>query len=153
MTFTKVKLLVSYSILQLVIIFGILAPVIAIIFPQYVSATLNNQTLEEIVKQKDVPDIIPQIDTSSRPEYMFLEFFPDTNTMYVSEPDSEAISIISTENNTKIKEIRVEGSPTTIESVDLTLNSTKGEEELDTIFVASPRQIIFLSYQWKTIRK
>jgi hypothetical protein len=100
-----------------------------------VEQSLHNQTLEEIVRQKDVPVIIPQVDTNSRPEYM--ELFPDTNSMYVSEPDSKAISIISTKNHTKIKDIRVEGSPTIIESVDLPLNNTKGEEYLNTIFVTS----------------
>ena len=95
--------------------FGISVLIFTLIFPHNVFAqTLHNQTLEEITKQKVVLDSIPQMDIGSRPGYMDIDV--DAGRIYVSRPDSNTISIISTENNTKIKDIEVGESPDVIKT-------------------------------------
>lgn len=71
--------------------------------------TLHNQTLGEIVNQINPTDT-PGIAVGTSPNYIAINSFPP-GTLYVANSDSNTISVISTENNTKVKDIPVGGSP------------------------------------------
>jgi YVTN family beta-propeller protein len=71
--------------------------------------TLHNQTLGEIVSQINPTDT-PGIAVGTSPKYIAINSFLP-GTLYVANSDSNSISVISTENNTKIKDIPVGENP------------------------------------------
>jgi YVTN family beta-propeller protein len=109
---------------------GIVVFVSVIILPYDISAqTLHNQTLEEIVKPKDTLEDNPQIDVGDGPQN--IEINPEnrdkstgliTSIIYVANFWSNTISVISGDNNNKIKDIPVRNSPSDI-AIDYNTNT------------------------------
>jgi YVTN family beta-propeller protein len=98
--------------------------------PYDISAqTLHNQTLEEIVKPKDTLEDNPQIDVGDGPQN--IEINPEnrdkstgliTSIIYVANFWSNTVSVISGDNNNKIKDIPVRNSPSDI-AIDYNTNT------------------------------
>jgi YVTN family beta-propeller protein len=109
---------------------GIVVFVSVIILPYDISAqTLHNQTLEEIVKPKDTLEDNPQIDVGDGPQN--IEINPEnrdkstgliTSIIYVANFWSNTVSVISGDNNNKIKDIPVRNSPSDI-AIDYNTNT------------------------------
>ena len=105
-----VKISVIHSVLLSAVIFGVLIAIFTMVFPRNIIAqTLHDQSLGEIIKQ-EVPKSIPQIDTDIEAGEMEI----NGDRLYVSNSEPGTISVISTENNTKIKDIEVGGFPSVI---------------------------------------
>jgi len=97
------------------IILGIMVLALVDILSNNVFATsLHDQTLYEMTKQTSGLDEDPAIDVGDSPQTIELWSYPNRNNLsmiYVANSDSNSISVISTENNTKIKDIDVGGHP------------------------------------------
>src|SRR5215211_1208334 len=83
---------------------------------------LHDRTLDERLKQSPVLERNSQIDVGDSPVAVAvadtfiggLGFGINTNTVYVANSFSDTVSVISGENNTKIKDIPVGDSPVAI---------------------------------------
>jgi YVTN family beta-propeller protein len=76
--------------------------------------SLHNKTLYEIIKQNSNLNEISQIDVGKSPSDIAINY--NTNIAYVVNSDSDSISIISLENNTKIgKDIPVGLGPASLD--------------------------------------
>jgi YVTN family beta-propeller protein len=84
----------------------ILAPVV-IVSNNAFAQTLHDQTLYEVVKQRPGLDENAQIDVGKTP----VDTVRFLDTVYVANAHSNTVSVISTENNTKIKDIPVGDGP------------------------------------------
>jgi YVTN family beta-propeller protein len=73
---------------------------------------LYNHTLYEIVKQSSGQDENSQIVVGSDPDAIAIS--ERTNSVYVVNSGSDSVSVISGENNTKIKDIPVGDNPTAV---------------------------------------
>lgn len=88
----------------------ILAPVV-IVSNNAFAQPLHSQTLYEVVKQTPEWSQTAQIDVSDSPS----EISFDGGKVYVANAVSDTLSVISTENNTKIKDIPVGDRPGAID--------------------------------------
>jgi YVTN family beta-propeller protein len=74
---------------------------------------LHNRTVYEAVKQTSGLQETPQVDVGDLPSAIAVD--STSNSVYVANSDSDTVSVISGENNTKIGEdIPVGEQPTTI---------------------------------------
>src|SRR5437867_7937677 len=76
------------------------------ILPSDVKATLHDQTLDVIAKQKVLSKGTAQINTGDYPYHLIL----GTHTIYVTNSGSDTVSVISY-NNTKLPDIPVRKGP------------------------------------------
>jgi YVTN family beta-propeller protein len=92
--------------------------------------TLHSQTLEEIVNPIDTSEENPHIDVgdSDRARSIDINSNRDkitdiiTSIIYVTNSGSDSVSVISGDNNTKIKDIPVGSGPTDI-AIDYNTNT------------------------------
>jgi YVTN family beta-propeller protein len=74
--------------------------------------TLNDRRLSEVVNQASSSQQSSQIDVGEAPSAIGVS--EEMNTVYVAKPDSNIVSVISGEDNTRIKDIEVGDNPVEI---------------------------------------
>ena len=95
----KIHLILVIVVTLGIILFAVLATLSNNAFAQ----TLHNQTLYESANKTSGSHEIPQIAVGKSPRA--IAFDSTEETIYVANLDSNTVSVISTENNTKIKDI------------------------------------------------
>jgi YVTN family beta-propeller protein len=105
-----------HPIVFFLMILAIMILALVLIFSNNATAqTLHNRTVYEIVKQTSGSDENAQIEVGDAPSAIAVDDF-FLGTVYVANFDSDSVSVISRENNTKIGEdIRVGESPAAID--------------------------------------
>jgi YVTN family beta-propeller protein len=99
--------LVFLTILEIMVLTFVVGSISNNTFAQDIQ--LHNGTLYEIIKQTSGSEENSQIDVGNTPNSIGIN--PLTNTLYVANYESDSVSVISTENNTKIKDIPVGNFP------------------------------------------
>jgi YVTN family beta-propeller protein len=98
------------------------------------SQTLHNRTLPELANKISAIDEDPKIAVGNIPNSIAVEAF-DFNTVYVANGGSNSISVISGENNSRIKDIRVGEEPRAIGINEMTNTIYVVNSESDSVSV------------------
>jgi YVTN family beta-propeller protein len=106
------RILISIIFLEFLIFSFVVMLTNNIVFLQISAQQLHYKTLEEIAKQKSGLDKTAVIDVGDNPLSIGVDVV--RNTVYVANSDSNTVSVISTENDTRIKDIPVGIAPYSI---------------------------------------